>query len=79
MIPLLLSRRTRNEVRQWLALAQDVRDFALSIVDAITGNSPERAREILETRIREQAAGRAAHAASSAAGPRHNHGRTVEP
>jgi hypothetical protein len=79
MIPLLLSRRTRNEVRQWLALAQDVRDFVLSITDALTGNSPERAREILETRIREQAASRSATEASRLAGPRNNHGRTVQP
>jgi hypothetical protein len=79
MIPLLLSRRTRNEVRQWLALAEDVRDFVLSITDAITGDNPERAREILETRIREQAAGRAAAEASRLAGPRNNHGRTVQP
>lgn len=79
MAVILGSRRVRNEVRQWLALAEDVRDFALSIVDAITGNSPERAREILETRIREQAAGRAAAEASRLAGPRSNHGRTVQP
>jgi hypothetical protein len=79
-MPVILgSKRIRNEVRQWLALAEDVRDFALSIVDAITGNSPERAREILETRIREQAAGRAAAEASRLAGPRNNHGRTVQP
>jgi hypothetical protein len=70
MAILLASRRVRSEVRQWLSLAEDVRDFALSIVAAVTGDNPDRAREILETRIREQAAGRAAHVASKLAGPR---------
>jgi hypothetical protein len=70
MIPILLSRRTRNEVREWLSLAEDVRDFVRSIVDALKGDNPDRAREILETRIREQAAGRAAHEASRLAGAR---------
>jgi hypothetical protein len=70
---LIASRKVRNEVREWLSLAEDTRDFIRSIVDALTGNSPERAREILETRIREQAAGRAAHEASN------NAGRTVQP
>lgn len=70
---LIASRKVRSEVREWLSLAEDTRDFIRSIVDALTSNSPERAREILETRIREQAAGRAAHEASS------NAGRTVQP
>lgn len=70
MIPLFASRRTRNEIREWLALAEDVRDFVRGIVRAISGNDPDRARHILEVMIREQAAGRAAHEASRLAGPR---------
>lgn len=76
---LFVSRKARNEVRQWLSLAEDVRDFAMSIVNALKGNDAEHAREILETRIREQAAGKAAHEASRLTGPRNNHGRTVHP
>lgn len=64
------SRRVRNEVREWLDLAEDVRDFVLGVVRAISGNDPERARALLEVMIREQAAGRAAYAASRLAGPR---------
>lgn len=70
MIPLFLSRRARNEVRQWLALAEDVRDFAKSIVELVTGGHYDDARALLETKIREQAAGRAAYEASKNAGPR---------
>jgi hypothetical protein len=70
MLPILASRRVRNEIREWLALAEDVRDFALSIVAALHGDDPDRAREILETRIREQAAGQAARRASTLAGAR---------
>lgn len=39
----------------------------------------QEAHQILETRTREQAAGRAAAEASRLAGPRNNHGRTVQP
>ena len=80
MIPLIItSRRVRNEVQQWLSLAEDVRDFARSIVALVTGGHYDDARTLLETRIREQAAGKAAYEASKLAGPRHNHGRTVQP
>lgn len=67
---LFASRKTREEIREWLSLAQDVRDFILSLWAALRGERYEDAREILETRIREQAAGKAAHEASSLAGPR---------
>lgn len=70
MLPIFASRRVRNEIREWLLLAEDVRDFVRSIVAALHGDNPDRAREILETRIREQAAGQAAHRASVLAGAR---------
>ena len=73
MIHLILSRKARNEVREWLSLAEDVRGFVMSIVEALRGERYQDAEEILRTRIREQKAGRSAYEAS------HNAGRTVHP
>jgi len=68
MIPLLLSRRTRNEVREWLSLAEDVRDFAVSIGRLFGLGRFDEAEELLKTKRREMEAGRAAHEASKLAG-----------
>ena len=70
ILPLLASRAVRNEVREYLNLAKDVRDFIRSIWDAVHGERYQDAEEILATRIREQKAGRAAYEASRMAGAR---------
>lgn len=70
MIPLIItSRAIRNEVREYLNLAKDVRDFMRSLWEAVHGERYQDAEEILATHIREQKAGRAAYEASRLAGP----------
>lgn len=67
---LIASKAVREEVSEYLKLAKDTRDFVRSLVALLTGRHYESARELLDTRIREQEAGRKAHEASRLAGPR---------
>lgn len=67
---LIASKQVREEVREYLSLAESMRDFLRSLGFEMFHGRYENAREILEDRIREQKAGPARHLASKLAGAR---------
>jgi hypothetical protein len=67
---LITSRKVRDEVREYLNLAEDVRDFVCSLWKMLRGQRFDEAQVALEDFIREQKAGPARHLASKLAGPR---------
>lgn len=67
-----------RDAREFLAFAKDLRDFLVTMGRCLRDEKEDRARALLDMRIREQASGRAAHQASRMAGPRNNYGRTVD-
>lgn len=68
-----------SDARDFLKFAKELRDFLMVIGRCIRDEKEERAQELMEIRVREAIAGRARLQASRMAGPRNNHGRTVEP
>lgn len=68
-----------SDARDFLKFAKELRDFLMVIGRCLRDEKEERAQELMEIRVREAIAGRARLQASRMAGPRHNHGRIVEP
>lgn len=59
-----------KDAREFLQFAEELREFIMVIGRCLRDQKEERAEMLLRERIREQAAGRAAHEASRMAGPR---------
>lgn len=67
---LVVSKQVRDEVQEYLSLAESLRDFLRSLGCAMFEGRYEDAQAQLNDRIREQKAGPARHLASKLAGPR---------